>query len=166
MLILASTSQSRRDLLTNAGLDFEIRAPGVDEDEVKLSLVARKADATAIATALAELKATRVSARHPEAFTIGGDSTLACDGRLFDKPPSIAAARDRFYKGDIARGIVAFHKEAGGFLREQDLESARIAWSKRFKTPPMRGAPIGRGAASQRQRPGSLYWQRPAKCLD
>ena len=66
MLILASTSQSRRDLLTNAGLDFEIRAPGVDEDEVKLSLVARKADATAIATALAELKATRVSARHPE----------------------------------------------------------------------------------------------------
>ena len=48
MLILASTSQSRRDLLTNAGLDFEIRAPGVDEDEVKLSLVARKADAAAI----------------------------------------------------------------------------------------------------------------------
>ena len=95
MLILASTSQSRRDLLTNAGLDFEIRAPGVDEDEVKLSLVARKADAAAIATTLAELKATHVSARHPEAFTIGGDSTLACDGRLFDKPPSIAAARDQ-----------------------------------------------------------------------
>jgi len=95
MLILASTSQSRRELLTNAGLAFEIEAPGVDEDEVKLSLVAQKADALAIATTLAELKATRVSARFPEAFTIGGDSTLACEGRLFDKPPTIAAARDQ-----------------------------------------------------------------------
>ncbi len=95
MLILASTSQSRRELLTNAGLTFEIKAPGVDEDEIKLSLAAQKADAVAIAATLAELKATRVSARFPEAFTIGGDSTLACEGRLFDKPPSIAAARDQ-----------------------------------------------------------------------
>lgn len=95
MLILASTSQSRRELLNNAGLQFEIKAPGVDEDEVKLSLVAQKADAAAIATTLAELKATRVSARFPEAFTIGGDSTLACEGRLFDKPPTLAAAREQ-----------------------------------------------------------------------
>jgi len=95
MLILASTSQSRRELLANAGLDFEIKAPGVDEDEIKLSLVAQKADAIAVATTLAEMKATRVSARFPEAFTIGGDSTLACEGRLFDKPPTLAAARDQ-----------------------------------------------------------------------
>lgn len=95
MLILASTSQSRRELLTNAGLNFEIEPPGVDEDEVKLSLAARQADAAAVATTLAELKAVRVSARHPDAFTIGGDSTLACDGRLFDKPPTVAAAREQ-----------------------------------------------------------------------
>jgi septum formation protein len=97
MLILASTSQSRRELLTNAGLKFEIKPPGVDEDEVKLSLLAQKADAIAVATTLAELKATRVSARHPEAFTIGGDSTLSCEGRLFDKPPTMEAAREQLH---------------------------------------------------------------------
>ena len=124
MLILASTSQSRRDLLTNAGLDFEIRAPGVDEDEVKLSLVARKADATAIATTLAELKATRVSARHPEAFTIGGDSTLACDGRLFDKPPSIAAARDHMKAINPSVAVMGFCM--GGALTIASLEFFKL----------------------------------------
>ena len=128
MLILASTSQSRRDLLTNAGLDFEIRAPGVDEDEVKLSLVARKADATAIATALAELKATRVSARHPEAFTIGGDSTLACDGRLFDKPPSIAAARDQLLalRGRTHELVSSVVVARGGIRILHHTERARL----------------------------------------
>ena len=77
MLILASTSQSRRDLLTNAGLEFEIAAPGVDDDEVKLSLLARKADASTVATTLAELKAARVSTRHPEAFTIGRQKSVS-----------------------------------------------------------------------------------------
>ncbi|MBM3642959.1 MAG: Maf-like protein [Alphaproteobacteria bacterium] len=93
-LILASTSASRRALLANAGLAFEIEAPGVDEEEVKLSLLAAGADAGAIAERLAELKAVRVSARHPGALTIGADQTLACEGRLFDKPPTLADARD------------------------------------------------------------------------
>ena len=46
-----------------------------------------------IATTLAEMKAVRVSSRHPAALVIGADSTLACNGRLFDKPPTLAAAR-------------------------------------------------------------------------
>ena len=44
---------------------------------------------------LAELKARRVSARHPSAMVIGADSTLACNGRQFDKPPTLAAAREQ-----------------------------------------------------------------------
>ena len=92
-LILASASPSRRQLLTNAGLAFEIEPSGVDEDEVTRSLVAEQAPPQDIATTLAEMKAVRVSTKHPDAVVIGADSTLACNGRLFDKPPTLAAAR-------------------------------------------------------------------------
>ena len=95
MLILASASVSRRQMLHNAGLDFSVETSGVDEDEVKLSLSAEKATPHDIAETLAELKAQRVSRRHPQALVIGADSTLACNGRLFDKPPTIEAARSQ-----------------------------------------------------------------------
>ncbi len=90
-LVLASTSQGRRDVLAGAGLDFVALAPGVDEDSVKRAL--GPIDAAALAIALAERKALAISARHPDALTIGGDQTLACEGRLFDKPATLAEAR-------------------------------------------------------------------------
>jgi septum formation protein len=92
-LILASASPSRRLLLANAGLAFDVEASGVDEEEAKRSLMADHASPQAIAETLAEMKALRVSARHLDALVIGGDSTLASQGRLFDKPPSLEAAR-------------------------------------------------------------------------
>ena len=90
-LILASASPSRRQLLADAGLSFEVEASGVDEDEAKLSLKTERP--SILAETLADMKARRVSARHPDAFVIGGDSVLACDGRLFDKPATRAGAR-------------------------------------------------------------------------
>ena len=92
-LILASASPSRRQMLTNAGLVFEVVPSSVDEDEVKRSLLAERAGARDLATTLAEMKAVSVSRRRPEALVIGADSTLACEGTLFDKPPTLAAAR-------------------------------------------------------------------------
>jgi septum formation protein len=94
-LILASASSSRRQLLTSAGLVFEVEPSGVDEDEIKRSLLGERAQPQDIAETLAELKAKRVSARHPAAMVIGADSTLACNGRQFDKPPTLAAAREQ-----------------------------------------------------------------------
>lgn len=94
-LILASASSSRRQLLTNAGLVFDIEPSGVDEDEVKRSLLGERASPQDVAETLAELKARRVSARHPAAMVIGADSTLACNGHQFDKPPTLAAARQQ-----------------------------------------------------------------------
>ena len=44
---------------------------------------------------MAGLKAARVSQRHGAAMVIGADSTLACNGRLFDKPATLAAARQQ-----------------------------------------------------------------------
>jgi septum formation protein len=92
-LILASASPSRRQLLVSAGLTFDVEPSGIDEDEVKRSLLAERASPQDIAEALAEMKALSVSARHGAAMVVGGDSTLACNGRLFDKPPTLDAAR-------------------------------------------------------------------------
>jgi len=80
-------------MLQAAGLDFEIVPAGVDEDEVKRSLLQERASAQDIATTLAEMKAIRVSTRRPGTLVIGADSTLACEGRLYDKPADLAAAR-------------------------------------------------------------------------
>ena len=94
-LILASASPSRRQLLISAGLVFKVEPSGVDEDEVKRSLLGERAQPQDVAETLAELKAKRVSALHPAAMVIGADSTLACNGRQFDKPPTLAAARQQ-----------------------------------------------------------------------
>ncbi|HSI00490.1 MAG TPA: Maf family nucleotide pyrophosphatase [Reyranella sp.] len=91
-LILASASPSRRQLLASAGLAFDIEPSGIDEEEVTRSLGSRAAPQE-LASTLAEMKAVKVSGRHPEAFVVGADSTLACNGRLFDKPPTLDAAR-------------------------------------------------------------------------
>jgi septum formation protein len=92
-LILASTSPTRRRILENAGLAFETASPGVDEEEIKLSLKSSGASGAQIAETLAELKATRISSKMPEALVIGADQILSCNGVLFDKPPDMDHAR-------------------------------------------------------------------------
>lgn len=92
-VILASSSQSRVKLLTDAGLEFDHVAPNVDEEEVKLSLQAAGASAAETAIALAELKALRVSRECPEHYIIGADQMLECGGIWFDKPADMTHAR-------------------------------------------------------------------------
>jgi septum formation protein len=80
-------------MLASAGLAFEVEPSGVDEEEITRSLLAGRAAPQEIAEKLAEMKALRVSSRRPDAMVVGADSTLACNGRLFDKPPTLDAAR-------------------------------------------------------------------------
>lgn len=88
-LILASGSVSRRSLLNNAGVAFEVEAAHVDEDEIKLALRAEGASAAQTAETLAELKAQRVSLRYPGVLVIGADQMLDCNGVWFDKPEDL-----------------------------------------------------------------------------
>jgi septum formation protein len=93
-LILASKSAARRAVLDGAGVRYEARVAGVDEDAVKASLLAEGAGPREIADALAELKAIRVSAGRPD-FVIGSDQTLDLAGELYDKAETVEAARER-----------------------------------------------------------------------
>ena len=93
LLVLASGSATRRALLAAAGLAFEVRVAPVDEAAVKAAARAEGASAADTAMLLAEMKAARVSRALPEAVVIGADQILVCEGRWFDKPADLAAAR-------------------------------------------------------------------------
>jgi gamma-glutamyltranspeptidase/glutathione hydrolase len=51
-------------------------------------------------------------------YMIDEEKTAAAKG---GRQAGLQAARDAFYKGDIAQAMVKFHRENGGWLREADL---------------------------------------------
>jgi septum formation protein len=95
MLILASQSSSRRAMLDAAGVPFTAMAAGVDEDSMKAGLRAEGVSPRNLADALAELKATKLSRRHPTDLVLGCDSTVAFDdGTMIDKAESREEQRE------------------------------------------------------------------------
>ncbi|KAA0580260.1 septum formation protein Maf [Azospirillum sp. B21] len=93
VLVLASGSRTRAAMLEQAGVSAILDKPLIDEDEVKAAGRAEGVPADAVAEALAELKAQRITRRHPGALVVGADQMLECEGRWFDKPADRAAAR-------------------------------------------------------------------------
>lgn len=82
MLVLASTSPYRRQLLQRLHLPFDCERPDVDETplpgEPVQGLVAR----------LAAAKAAAIIARRPGDWVIGSDQAAELDGRILGKPGS------------------------------------------------------------------------------
>ncbi|MEM9429142.1 MAG: Maf family protein [Pseudomonadota bacterium] len=93
MIVLASASPVRSQLLERCGLDLVVDPARVDEAAIKASMLAEEAPARDIADTLADVKAARVSSRHPGAFVIGADQVLVASGVLYDKPSDQEAAR-------------------------------------------------------------------------
>lgn len=91
-LILASGSESRRQILAAAGVPFDVEVPGVDEGAVKASLASERAGADLVAATLAEMKARKAATSHDSALVLGCDQVLVCGGQLFDKARSAAEA--------------------------------------------------------------------------
>jgi septum formation protein len=88
-LILASQSAARRAMLTAAGVPHEAMAAGVDEESLKEGFRAEGLDARALADALAEMKAVKLSRRHGTRLVLGCDSTVSdADGAPIDKAAS------------------------------------------------------------------------------
>lgn len=92
-IVLASGSVTRQRLLRAAGVPFAVEVAPIDEAGVIESLAAERAPARDVADLLAELKAVKVSTRHPQAFVIGADQVLSVGAELFQKPGSREGAR-------------------------------------------------------------------------
>ncbi|MFD3188905.1 Maf family protein [Sedimentitalea sp. HM32M-2] len=91
-VILASGSQIRAQLLSQADIDFRVQVPRVDENMIKSALIAEGAPPRDIADALAEMKARKISDRNPGALVIGCDQVLEFQGSLLSKPVTAAEA--------------------------------------------------------------------------
>lgn len=81
-LILASNSEIRRLMLSQAGVDFRSISPDFDEAPAKLAHVG---DGASLARDLAEGKALSVSAG-PGDWVIGSDSMVVVNGKIYSKP--------------------------------------------------------------------------------
>jgi septum formation protein len=92
-LVLASASETRAQLLRNAGVPFVQETANVDEAALKAIHVARRSPPEVAAVALAEGKAIEVAARRPGALVIGADQLLIGEETWFDKPLTRASAR-------------------------------------------------------------------------
>lgn len=90
-IILASTSEIRKTILANAGVEFLTQDPKLDEKAARLSMQGMTAKAVAIS--LAEAKSKVVSQEKPSSLVLGADQTLGIDGEIFDKPVSLAQTR-------------------------------------------------------------------------
>ena len=104
-IILASGSVNRQQMLKSVGLQFSVEVSGVDEDALKRGF-ALDMHPVEKGLALARAKTLAVSARYPDAYTIGGDQICALTQALtspqggeefprfiiFDKPGSHSKA--------------------------------------------------------------------------
>jgi septum formation protein len=93
VIVLSSTSATRRKLLSQAGLHFKTGKPAVDESVIKAALKQAGASPLDVADTLAESKANSVALILPGAYVIGADQMLECDGQWFDKPADREGAR-------------------------------------------------------------------------
>jgi septum formation protein len=91
-LVLASRSESRRALLSAAGLEAESVSPEIDERAVENRYLADGGSLESVALELARAKALAVSTMRRDAYCIGADQTLTLDGRIFHKSSDMAEA--------------------------------------------------------------------------
>jgi septum formation protein len=91
-LILASASPIRLKLLQQSGLEVTAKAARIDEESLRQSLQADAASPLDIADALAEMKARKISEKHPESLVLGCDQVLAFQSRIYGKPATLEEA--------------------------------------------------------------------------
>ena len=86
MLILASQSPRRKELLENAGIPFQVRTASIDESlrpgEAPMSYVRRLATQKAFAVV-----------REPGDLILAADTTVVIDGQILGKPEDLEGAK-------------------------------------------------------------------------
>jgi septum formation protein len=123
MLVLASASPRRRDLLTRAGLEFRVEPAGIEEQ-------ARPGEAPeALAERLAREKASHVAARlvAGSGVVLGSDTIVVLDGDVLGKPRDAAHAREL-----LGRLVGREHRVVTGVALTHAGEHSNAAQTRSF----------------------------------
>ena len=91
-LLLASTSQTRKKILINAGIKFIYKPPLINEEKEKEKLKKIKIPEK-ICQKLAKQKSIITSLKHPSYFVIGVDTCLIYKKKFLSKPKTKKAAK-------------------------------------------------------------------------
>ena len=87
-IILASKSGVRKQILEKNNFNCLVVPSGVDEDQVKDSLLTAGANPLLVSKNLAELKSIKVSKKYPDQMVLGADSVISLSDELINKPKS------------------------------------------------------------------------------
>jgi septum formation protein len=120
LLILASASPRRRELLAACGIPFQIIPASIDEDP----LPNEPADAYVRRLALA--KAEAVARSHPRTVVLGADTIVTIDGHLLGKPRDLDEARQMLRRlsgnmHEVLTGVAVLSVEMPGESGAQRL---------------------------------------------
>jgi septum formation protein len=85
MLVLASQSPRRREILTQAGFSFTVRVPGIEE-------VRSSAESPEDYVRRLALEKARAAASSAEEFVLAADTVVVVDGGVLEKPVSTQEA--------------------------------------------------------------------------
>ena len=135
MLVLASTSPYRRQLLERLGLPFEVIRP--ETDETPLS----NESPSSLADRLAEMKARSVAQRHPQAWVIGSDQVAEFGGQPMSKPGDFERAADQL--AAASGRTINFHT-AVTVYRHSDRRAMRLHDTTRVRFRTLSSAEIER----------------------
>ena len=118
VLILASTSRYRRELLGRLCLPFDVVSPEVDEAALPEETPAP------LATRLALAKARAVAALHPGAVVIGSDQVCDLGGQALGKPGNHANATRQLRQ--LSGRTAAFHTAVAVLRANSGFEQAAL----------------------------------------
>ena len=134
LLILASASPRRAEILRSLDIPFSVRPAEVAEEPLPGET------AEAVAMRLAERKAASVAAREPDAWVLGADTLVFLDGLILGKPRDLEDTKGmlRRLAGREHRVVTALHLKRGsargaGYaeisrVRFAPMDEAEIAW--------------------------------------
>lgn len=111
-LILASASPRRRSLLADLGLQFEVKHPSFDEEEVVAENPAE------LVEKLAKAKAETVALEYPRSLVVGADTVVVLEGEVLGKPEDEDHAVDMLSRlsgrtHQVYTGVAIVHRQSG-----------------------------------------------------
>lgn len=128
VLVLASSSPRRRDLLQQAGIPFTIQTSTIDE------IMDPAIPARELCLINADRKATEVALRFPDQVVLGADTVVALDNEVMGKPRDLDDARRMLEKlcgrtHEVLTGVCLRH--------EHDRKVCHFVEATRVKFKPL-----------------------------